>query len=272
MTPNKQELIVSSKAPIIAITNQKGGVGKTTTAVNLAAALAATGLRTLVIDFDPQGNASTGLGIAEPDRDVTSYDVITQRTTITAATKTGEIPNLFVIPASIDLAGAELELANVDRRNFLLAKALADPSTPKYDVVLIDCPPSLNVLVVNALVAATVVLVPLQCEFYALEGFAKLNNTINMVNQNMNPNLSIVGVLLTLADVRTNLTDQVIKDARDYLGPQVMDTIIPRNVKLSEAPSFGRPAILYDPHCAGSKAYVDASSELLRRLKLIPSS
>ena len=257
-------LVVSRRARIIAVANQKGGVGKTTTAVNLATALAAAGHNVLVIDLDPQGNASTGLGIAREARGVTSYDLLLGDSELEAAVMPTAVPRLAIVPASPDLAGAELEMAQRLHREFLLQRAIRS-RIARYDEVLIDCPPSLNLLTINALVAADRVLVPLQCEFYALEGLAQLMRTIERVQQGLNPRLVLEGVVLTMYDQRNNLSELVADDVRRHLGDKVFKTVIPRNVRVSEAPSHGMPVLMYDPRCAGSDAYTDLAIEMLRR-------
>jgi chromosome partitioning protein len=249
---------------VIAITNQKGGVGKTTTAINLGTGLAATGRRVLLLDLDPQGNASTGLGINRGSRLVSSYDVLMGAATLGEAKAKTAVPGLEIVPSTIDLTGAELELIEMPRRAYRLRQALAG-RLAAYDYVLIDCPPSLNLLTVNALVAADSVLVPLQCEFFALEGLSLLLKTIERIRGNYNPELEIAGVILTMFDKRNNLSEQVAQDVRGYLGDKVYETVIPRNVRISEAPSHGKPALLYDHKCAGSLAYMKLAGELLRR-------
>ncbi len=251
-------------ARILAIANQKGGVGKTTTAINLATALAAVHKRVLVIDFDPQGNASTGLGIPRQARTVTSYDVLRADRSLAEAAVPTVVPDLFIVPASVDLSGAEIELVEMERREFRLRDALAGAALD-YDYVLIDCPPSLGLLTLNALVAADSVLVPLQCEFYALEGLSHLIRTIERVKRHLNPGLEIQGIVLTMFDKRNNLSDLVAADVRGHLGVKVYDTVIPRNVRVSEAPSHGKPVLLYDFRCPGSQAYVHLAGEVLRR-------
>ena len=251
---------------IIAITNQKGGVGKTTTAINLATALAAIERTVLVIDLDPQGNASTGLGIPGEAREITSYDLLLGAAPIGDAVLPSEIPGLEIVTATVDLSGAELELADLPHRNFRLRQALDDAETKnRYDYILIDCPPSLNLLTINALVAADEAFVPLQCEFFALEGLSLLLRTIEQVRTSLNPDLTLNGVVLTMVDKRNNLSGQVETDIRDYLGEKVYSTSIPRNVRLSEAPSHGKPALVYDHRCTGSQAYIALAREVLTR-------
>ena len=252
------------RARIVALANQKGGVGKTTTAINLATALAATGRRVLVIDLDPQGNASTGLGVERTARAMTSYELILGEAELDQVVVTTGIPRLSIVSASPDLAGAELEFAGRERREFLLSRAIRS-RLRDYDEVLVDCPPSLNLLTINALVAADSVLVPLQCEFYALEGLTQLMRTIERVQRALNPRLELQGVVLTMYDQRNNLCDQVAADVRGHFGAKVFDTMIPRNVRVAEAPSHGKPVLLYDQACAGSQAYMRLAAEMLRR-------
>ena len=251
----------------IAVTNQKGGVGKTTSAVNLSTALAAAGHSVLLIDLDPQGNASTGLGVSTEAREVTSYEVLLEPASVGDAIFETTIPNICLMPATVDLVGAEVELATTSQRNLRLRCALRHIPAGRFEYVFVDCPPSLSALVVNALSAANSILVPLQCEFYALEGLAKIYNTIHTVQRSINPSLYLLGILLTMADPRTRLSSQVIHDARKTLADQVLETVIPRNVRLSEAPSHGLPALLYDPGCAGSQAYIEAAREIRARIE-----
>lgn len=256
------------KARVIAVANQKGGVGKTTTAVNLGTALAAVGKTVLLIDLDPQGNASTGMGIERQERASSSYEVLIDGMATENATVTTAVPNLSVIPSSVHLSGAELELADRTRREFQMDLALA-PERARWDYILIDCPPALGLLTLNALVAADAVLVPLQCEFYALEGLSHLVRTIERVKRAFNPRLEIQGVVLTMFDKRNNLCDMVANDVRDHFGDKVYQTVIPRNVRVSEAPSHGKPVLLYDLQCAGAQAYVHLASEVLRRERAV---
>jgi chromosome partitioning protein len=251
---------------IIAIANQKGGVGKTTTSVNLATALAACGRRVLLIDFDPQGNASTGLGINPSERAPNSYRLVTGEVSVVDAIKASSVPSLDIIAAVVELSAAEVEQTTVDRREFRLADALVGVNA-KYDYILIDCPPSLGLLTVNALCAANTVLVPLQCEFFALEGLSQLMRTIESVRAGLNQHLVMQGIVLTMYDNRNKLSEQVASDVREHLGSIVYNTVIPRNVRVSEAPSFGKPALIYDLNCAGSQAYVALAAELLSREK-----
>jgi len=254
----------AQKPRIFSIVNQKGGVGKTTTTVNLATALAATNKKVLIVDFDPQGNASTGLGIEQDNRVITSYDVVLSDTAIADAIQKTAVPNLHIIPATIDLSGAEIEMVSLMRREFRLKDALAN-SPQRYDYILIDCPPSLGLLTINALVSSDAVLIPLQCEFYALEGLSHLVRTVELVRNNLNSDLSIQGIVLTMYDRRNKLTEQIENDVRDYFGEKVYKSVIPRNVRMSEAPSHGKPALIYDMNCAGSKAYIQMASELIKR-------
>jgi chromosome partitioning protein len=250
----------------IAVANQKGGVGKTTTAINLATALAAIGWRVLLIDLDPQGNASTGLGVTQAQRTRSSYDVLIGSSTPADAVVSTRVPRLDLLPATVDLSGAEVEMVGLGDRAHRLDKALASTAAGRWDICLIDCPPSLGLLTVNALVAARHLLVPLQCEFFALEGLSQLLQTVERIRVAFNPDLSILGVALTMFDRRNNLSQAVSEDVRACLGSAVFETVVPRNVRLSEAPSHGLPALIYDLKCPGSEAYVRLARELIGRL------
>ena len=258
-----------SRLRVLSVSNQKGGVGKTTTTINLGTALAAVGERVLIVDLDPQGNASTGLGLKRGQRKTTVYDVIVGGKAIVDAAVPTALPGMDLIASDPDLSVVELELANAPRRSFRLRDALAPlremAATGGYSYVLIDCPPSLNLLTVNAMAAADAVLVPLQCEFFALEGLTQLMRTVELVRGNLNPRLEIQGVVLTMYDRRNSLSEQVAKDVRQHFGEKVYDTMIPRNVRVSEAPSFGKPVLVYDLKCAGSQAYLKLAREVVHR-------
>ena len=271
MNDSKQILPTNGTSTrILALTNQKGGVGKTTTTINLATALAACGRRVLIIDLDPQGNATTGLGIGREGRKVTSYDVLVSDASVASATIPTIVPGMVLVPSSLDLSGAELELVTEWRREYRLRDAL-EAVRNEYEYILIDCPPSLNLLTLNALVASDAVIVPLQCEFYALEGLTHLLQTIEKVKRALNPGLSIQGVVLTMYDKRNNLCELVAADVRGHFGAAVYETVIPRNVKVSEAPSHGKPVLLYDLRCAGAQAYVHLAREVLQRERKVVS-
>ena len=257
-------------ARIITLANQKGGVGKTTTAINLATALAAIGERVLIVDLDPQGNASTGLGIDRRDRDISSYDLMVGEAGVAQAAMMTDVPRVALVPSTLDLLGVEQTISQQPDRAFKLRNAFKaldqlriEDQTVSY--VIIDCPPSLNLLTVNALVAADAVLVPMQCEFFALEGLSQLLQTIEQIRTTLNPRLKIQGVVMTMFDRRNSLSEQVLQDVRGTMGNLVYETVIPRNVRLSEAPSYGKPALLYDLKCAGSQAYLRLATEVIRR-------
>ena len=260
------------KTKVLAFANQKGGVGKTTTTINLGSAMAESGQKVLIIDLDPQGNASTGLGINKEDRDFSIYDVLSQEKNIVDIKLDTPVGNLEIVPSTLDLLGLESTLVNDSDKSYKLKKAIQslDSSSGSYfDYILIDCPPSLNLLTINALAASDAIIVPLQCEFYALEGLGQLLETEDHVRETLNKGLLIHGVLLTMFDERNNLSSQVAKDVREFMGNKVYDTVIPRNVRVSEAPSYGKPVIIYDNKCQGSKAYINLATEFLRKDKLI---
>lgn len=259
------------KPRIFAIANQKGGVGKTTTSINLATSLAAVGKRVLLIDMDAQGNASTGLGVKRSDRAHSSYDLLLNNMAVSECVVTTKIPRLSLVPSSMHLSGAEVELVTSENREFRIRDVLNSEALP-YDFIVVDCPPSLSLTTLNVLVAADAVIVPLQCEFYALEGLAHLTKTIDRVKSAFNPHLEIHGVVLTMFDSRNRLSSMVAEDVRSFFGEKVYDTVIPRNVRVSEAPSYGLPAIVYDMRCAGSQAYIKLAREIIRREKNIMQS
>jgi chromosome partitioning protein len=259
-------------ARVLAIANQKGGVGKTTTAINLGTALAAVGEAVLVIDLDPQGNASTGLGIARHSGQRSTYHVLMGEAPLLSVIVPSGIPRLDCAPATMDLLGAELELAQIDRKTYRLEDAISTLGVSKYSYIIVDCPPSLNLLTVNALSAADAVLVPLQCEFFALEGLSQLLKTVERIRSNLNSRLEIQGVVLTMFDKRNSLSEQVAQDVRGVLGDKVYQTVIPRNVRISEAPSHGKPVLLYDHACMGSQAYIRLASEIIRRERMLKAA
>ncbi len=270
-------IIENNRPRVLTLANQKGGVGKTTTAINLGTALAAVGERVLLIDLDPQGNASTGLGIERTAHSGSTYHVLVGDLTLDRIIKESVVPNLDCAPSSLDLLGAELELADMDRRNFRLRDSLDDlfrklTHDKRYTYVLLDCPPSLNLLAINALAAASGILVPLQCEFFAMEGLSQLLKTVERVKSNLNERLEIQGVILTMYDRRNSLSEQVASDVKSVLGDKVYKTVIPRNVRVSEAPSHGKPVLLYDRNCAGSEAYIRLASEIIKREKKLKAA
>ena len=256
---------------VLAIANQKGGVGKTTTAINLGTALAAIGEHVLIVDLDPQGNASTGLGIERKARRTSTYDVLTGAAPMRNAVIATAVPQLFLASSTMDLSGLELEIGQAKDRAFRLRTALADinkgNNSFNFTYVLVDCPPSLNLITVNAMAAADSILVPLQCEFFALEGLSQLLKTVEQVKTTLNPQLTIHGIVLTMYDSRNNLANQVVADVRQFMGRKVYDTVIPRNVRISEAPSYGKPVLVYDLKCVGSEAYLRLATEIIQREK-----
>jgi chromosome partitioning protein len=262
--PDKRRPNLRKKTRVISVANQKGGVGKTTTAVNLGTALAAVGRKVLIIDLDPQANATTGLGLIHGEAKLTSYDVVIDDVRIEEAIVRTLVPGLWIVPTSVHLSAAEIELVGVEDREYVLRDKIVG-HVDDFDYVLIDCPPALGLLTINALVASDAVLVPLQCEYYALEGMSHLVRTIERVRGNLNPHLELQGVVLTMFDRRNNLCDMVAEDVRDVFGDKVYQTVIPRNVRVSEAPSHGKPVLLYDLNCAGSQAYAHLASEVLKR-------
>ncbi|ETR77794.1 chromosome partitioning protein ParA [Afipia sp. P52-10] len=278
-----QEVRQSSPQPrvvrprIIALANQKGGVGKTTTAINLGTALAATGEHVLIVDLDPQGNASTGLGIDRRSRECSTYDVLIGEAGLRQAILPTAVPRLHIAASTMDLSGLELELGTERDRAFRLRNALSalngtNPDEAAYTYVLVDCPPSLNLITVNAMAAADAILVPLQCEFFALEGLSQLLQTVEQVRSTLNPELTIHGVVLTMFDSRNNLSNQVVADVRQFMGNKVYETMIPRNVRISEAPSHGKPVLVYDLKCAGSEAYLRLATEVIQRERELRAS
>ena len=263
--------IVPGRPRVLAIANQKGGVGKTTTAINLGTALAAIGEHVLIVDLDPQGNASTGLGVERKARRTSTYDVLSGAAHMRDAIVQTSVPQLFLAPSTMDLSGLELEIGQSKDRAFRLRTALNNLNSGSpafhFTYVLVDCPPSLNLITVNAMAAADSILVPLQCEFFALEGLSQLLKTIEQVKTTVNPNLTIHGIVLTMYDSRNNLANQVVADVRQFMGRKVYDTVIPRNVRISEAPSYGKPVLVYDLKCVGSEAYLRLATEIIQREK-----
>jgi chromosome partitioning protein len=261
---------------VLAIANQKGGVGKTTTAINLGTALAAIGEQVLIVDLDPQGNASTGLGIERKSRRTSTYDVLTGHAPMRDAVLETAVPRLHIAPSTLDLSGFELEIGQARDRAFRLRNALnalnSGAHKNDYTYVLVDCPPSLNLITVNAMAAADAILVPLQCEFFALEGLSQLLKTVESVRTTLNPKLTIHGVVLTMFDARNNLANQVVADVRQFMGPKVYETVIPRNVRISEAPSYGKPVLVYDLKCVGSEAYLKLATEIIQRERDLKAS
>jgi len=270
MASAEPSLDVRRRPRVLAIANQKGGVGKTTTAINLGTALAAVGENVLIVDLDPQGNASTGLGIDRANRRFSTYDVLIGETPLRSAILPTSVPRLSIASSTLDLSGFELEVGHARDRAFRLRNALEAfasqrPDEAGFGYILVDCPPSLNLLTVNAMAAANAILVPLQCEFFALEGLSQLLKTVEQVKQTLNPGLTIHGIVLTMFDARNNLSGQVVADVREFMGKKVYDTIIPRNVRISEAPSYGKPVLVYDLKCVGSEAYLRLATEIIKR-------
>ena len=268
---------------VLAIANQKGGVGKTTTAINLGTALAAIDERVLIVDLDPQGNASTGLGIDHKSRKISTYDALLGDVPLAQTIRETAVPHLHIAPSTVDLSGFDLEIASASDRAYRLRNAIATLARPTrdadgkvsdegYSYALVDCPPSLNLLTINAMAAADAILVPLQCEFFALEGLSQLLKTVEQVKNSLNPALSIHGVVLTMYDARNNLSDQVVADVRQFMGEKVYETVIPRNVRVSEAPSYGKPVLLYDFKCVGSQAYLKLASEIVQRERTLAAA
>ena len=264
----------NNETQIFALANQKGGVGKTTTTLNLGCAIAGAGESVLIIDLDPQGNASTGLGINKDDREFSSYDILTGEKDINQIKMETVVDNLHIVPSTLDLLGLEAVLANDNEKSYKLKRAIEklNKDAEKYSYILIDCPPSLNLITINALAAANGIIVPLQCEFYALEGLGQLLETVDHVRNTLNKDLLIHGVLLTMFDERNNLSGQVAKDVRDFMGDKVYKTVIPRNVRVSEAPSYGKPVMLYDYKCVGSQAYLNLAAEVLKKDNKTPNN
>lgn len=273
--PDQARLALATKSPrVLAVANQKGGVGKTTTAINLGTALAAIGEDVLIVDLDPQGNASTGLGLDRRNRRYSTYDVLTGQATLRDAIVATAVPRLQIAPSTLDLSGLELEIGQARDRAFRLRNALSSLNVQdgaqdgtRFTYVLVDCPPSLNLLTINAMAAANAIVVPLQCEFFALEGLSQLLKTVESVRAQLNPDLTIHGVVLTMFDARNNLSSQVVADVREFMGAKVYDTIVPRNVRVSEAPSYGKPVLVYDLKCSGSEAYLRLATEVIQREK-----
>lgn len=265
---------MTNECRVLTIANQKGGVGKTTTAINLGTALAAIGESVLIIDLDPQGNASTGLGIDRKQRIISTHDILTNTARIDEAVVQTLVPNLYVLPSTLDLLGIEMEIGTEKDRPYRLRQQIEDlnKEVAPYSYILIDCPPSLNLLTINALAASDAILVPLQCEFFALEGLSQLMKTVEQIRASLNPRLSIHGIVLTMYDARNNLSTQVAADVKSTMGDKVYDTVIPRNVRVSEAPSYGKPVLLYDLKCPGSQAYLKLASEIIAREKALKAA